>query len=325
MIEDHNSFPRRPRFRRSWTTSIRLTPDDVVILDAVARHRFLSSRHIQRLLPSRSGKKLIERLAELYHAGYLDRPKAQLIYFATAGSEPLVYALGNHGARLLVEGGQRKEVNVDWTTKNRSVGRHFIAHALAIADLMVGLEGQGDQLLKYRPVKKMSVLIEDRLLSVVPDAVFSLEETQRGRAKYFFVEADRATMPVTRSDLDQTSIRRKFLAYLAGGGRSNVFGQQLGIDNFRVLTLTTSAERIATMLALLKALTNGRGSRQFLFLERAALRSCADLLACQWLNGKGDPVRLLDDISRAERLRETRAEVNNAPRLCYDGRERPIT
>ena len=37
-------------------------------------------------MPHRSTKKLLERLGALYHNGYLDRPRAQLDYYATAGS-----------------------------------------------------------------------------------------------------------------------------------------------------------------------------------------------------------------------------------------------
>ena len=41
--------------------------------------------------------------ARLFHAGYLDRPRAQLDRFPTSGSAPMVYALADRGARLLIE------------------------------------------------------------------------------------------------------------------------------------------------------------------------------------------------------------------------------
>jgi hypothetical protein len=50
--------------------------------------------------------------------------------------------------------------------------------------------------------------------SVIPDHVFGLEfNNQRC---WYFLEADRATMPVTRGNLDQTSFYRKLLAYFTG-------------------------------------------------------------------------------------------------------------
>ena len=49
---------------------------------------------------------------------------------------------------------------------------------------------------------------------VIPDRVFGLEFADGSRA-WFWLEADRATMPVTRSNLDQSSFRRKLLTYEA--------------------------------------------------------------------------------------------------------------
>ena len=48
-------------------------------------------------------------------------------------------------------------------------------------------------------------------LAVIPDAVFGLDFSVERKRKYFFLEADRATMPVVRRDLDQTSFVRKLV------------------------------------------------------------------------------------------------------------------
>src|ERR1019366_4406877 len=82
---------RRARFRRDDPHPIRLTADDIAVIRHVGRHRFFRSTHLLRLLEQRSPKKLLERLGALYHNGYLDRPRAQLDYYATAGSAPIVY------------------------------------------------------------------------------------------------------------------------------------------------------------------------------------------------------------------------------------------
>ncbi len=55
-------------------------------------------------------------------------------------------------------------------------------------------------------------------LGVIPDRVFALEYAdQNGRVQrvYYFLEADRGTMPVVRQNLSQTSFYRKLLAYEA--------------------------------------------------------------------------------------------------------------
>src|SRR5262245_3221634 len=94
---------RRARFRRDDPQPIRLTVHDLTLIRHVAHNRFLRSTHLLPLLETRSPKKLLERLAALYHNGYLDRPRAQLDFYATAGSAPIVYGLGNKGAAVLAE------------------------------------------------------------------------------------------------------------------------------------------------------------------------------------------------------------------------------
>jgi hypothetical protein len=94
---------RRPRFRRaSEPPAFRLTDDDVAIVRQLARHRFLRSTHIAALV-GRSLDRTNDRLSKLFHAGYIDRPRAQLDRFPTAGLSHFVYALADRGARLLTE------------------------------------------------------------------------------------------------------------------------------------------------------------------------------------------------------------------------------
>ena len=84
---------RRPRFRRaSEPPAFRLTDDDVHIVRQLARYRFLKSTHIAALV-GRSLDRTNDRLLRLFHAGYVDRPRAQLDYYPTAGSSPIAYAL----------------------------------------------------------------------------------------------------------------------------------------------------------------------------------------------------------------------------------------
>jgi hypothetical protein len=52
---------------------------------------------------SRSLDRTNDRLSRLFHAGYIDRPRAQLDRFPSAGSSHFVYALADRGARLLIE------------------------------------------------------------------------------------------------------------------------------------------------------------------------------------------------------------------------------
>jgi hypothetical protein len=293
---------------------MRLTEDDIAAIRHVAKHRFLRSTHLIALL-KRPSKKFLERLAALYHNGYLDRPRAQLDYYATAGSAPLVYALRNKGAAILAELDGCQPVKVDWTWKNRDAGRVFIEHTLLIADLMVAMQlatRRSGNVLLIEP-RDILALSPERTrrsknpwalpakivhagiqhdMSLIPDKVFGLDYSEARKRSYFFVEADRGTMPIVRSHPRQTSFHQKILGHLAGSRLGNLHGQHFVIGNFRVLTITTSQQRIATMLEAVKHATRGTGSNQFLFIDHASLQRCPDILQLEWVSGKGDRVRL---------------------------------
>lgn len=213
---------RRSRFKRAHAKPMRLTEDDLAIIRHIARHRFLRSTRLTRLMPHRSYKKLVERLGALYHNGYLDRPRAQLDYYATAGSAPIVYALGNAGALVLAERDGMDLAQVDWTWKNRSVDRLYINHTLLTADVMVSALNVPERRPDVRLIDANTILaaapdsiraasnpfkLTSRVhhagkavdLAVIPDAVLGLDFTAERKRKYFFLEADRATMPIART------------------------------------------------------------------------------------------------------------------------------
>jgi DNA-binding Lrp family transcriptional regulator len=119
---------RRPRFRRAAAPPpFRLTEDDVEIVRVVARHRLIRSTHIAALV-GRSLDRTNDRLLRLFHAGYIDRPRAQLDYYPTFGSAPMIYALADLGVRLLREWDGAEFRNPEWSRKNREAGRPFIEH-----------------------------------------------------------------------------------------------------------------------------------------------------------------------------------------------------
>src|ERR1700722_15868864 len=131
---------RRPRFRRaSEPPAFRLTEDDVEIIRHVARHRLIRSSHIAALV-DRSQARTNDRLLRLFHAGYIDRPRAQLDYYPTEGSGRMVYALADQGARLLRQHDGVSFTNMEWSRKNREAGRPFIEHQIEIVNFQVALE-----------------------------------------------------------------------------------------------------------------------------------------------------------------------------------------
>jgi hypothetical protein len=218
---------RRPRFRRAETPpSFRLTEDDVELVRLLARHRFLRSTHLAALA-HRSLDRANDRLHRLFHAGYVDRPRAQLDYYPNRGSMPMVYALGDKGARLLSERDGVSFVTLEWSRKNREAGRPFIEHQLEIMDFYVGVQMAAaarsdltvihpDELVAAFPDQVFSATnpfaLQTRInhhgvmlnVGIVPDLVFGLRFTD-GSRRCFMVEIDRGTMPIARSNLMQTS------------------------------------------------------------------------------------------------------------------------
>ena len=191
--------PYRPRRIRSGTPPpFQLTERDVEIVRLVARHRFLNSQHIWRLVGG-SAKNINNRLKMLFEHGVLNRPPIQFdTYRLGGGTSPLVYALADKGAQLLMgstEGTDSKRIS--WAHKNKSAGRPFLQHTLATADFAVALQLSvsarddvelidGDELISGFPTKTQARNKPYRLnvpviyhggridIGVEPDYAFSL-------------------------------------------------------------------------------------------------------------------------------------------------------
>src|ERR1019366_6359719 len=102
---------------------------------------------------------------------------------------------------------------------------------------------------------------------------------------YFMLEIDRGEMPVERyKNVQRTYFAKKMLTYFEAN-RQRRHKHDLGIDNFRVLTVTTKPSRVELMLNALDAITNGKGSNMFLFADQAAL-GASNPLDVEWISGK---------------------------------------
>lgn len=306
---------RRPRFRRaSQSPAFRLTDDDAVIVRLLARHRFLRSTHIAALV-GRSLDRTNDRLSRLFHAGYLDRPRAQLDYYPTAGSAPMVYALGDRGARLLIDRDGVDVGNVERSRNNHRAGRPFIEHRLEVVDFYMALRQatiihgdirllHPDELIAAFPDQSFSegnpFALRANLshrgtmmpIAVVPDLVFGLQFAD-GSRRHFLVEIDRGTMPVERSDIRQSSFERKMRAYLAVH-TARLHQRHFGWETFRVLTVTTDQYRVESMRQVLRYIrpARGIGASLFYFTPRAEL--CGGYpLTHAWQDGHGRDVRLI--------------------------------
>jgi hypothetical protein len=123
---------------------------------------------------------------------------------------------------------------MDWTTRNRKVGHLFLEHTVLISDFMASqicFPGDDSTFVPPDDIEKCggrkrgrgqfrwSVKLRNgRYATVVPDKVFALDvEHDDGLVvrKHFLVEADRGTMPITRSNNRQSSVMQKLRTYYA--------------------------------------------------------------------------------------------------------------
>ena len=217
----------------------------------------------------------------------------------------MVYGLGRKGVGLL-----RSELNGDGhhapTETSGPAGRVFLQHALLVSDVMVALETAcqtssivrffpQDELLLPKSIGNLSQpfrwsvrLNATTELAMIPDGVFALETRDANgiiERTTFFLEADCGTMPVERRGLTQSSFFRKLLAYETTWTQ-NLHQSRFGFHRFRVITVTTSAERAKHLVASCHKLKRGHGL--FLFTDRASLAGHSDFLSMPWQTARGE-------------------------------------
>jgi hypothetical protein len=308
---------RKKRFKRDDSVHIRLQERDRLIIEEIYQHRFLNSEQIIRLVGG-SPKGVLRRLNLLYHNGYLDRPRSQI---SLPGNNFMIYGLGNEGARLLAEKLDLILPSVDWTTKNREAKDRFLQHTLMISEFISAVrlacrqvrgvefvskeEIAGQRPLKPRESDKAigwRVEVEQNKRKtahwIIPDWAFGIRftaETGRRGVAYFFLEADRATMPIKRHSSFRSSFYRKLSGYYESW-RQGLFSENFGFKSPRLLTITMSPERIKSMIEANREIDpREKGMRMFLFAP-AKLFSTQDpakVFDELWLNGRSEPTGLL--------------------------------
>ena len=168
-----------------------------------------------------------------------------------------------------------------------------LVHAQEIIDAAPPQTRRASQPLKWTA----KIPVEDGRVvpsAVIADDLFALRFADNTES-YFLVEIDRGQMPVRRSANVEEIVEGKkrmrtyFMHKLATywhGWRQGRHMQQFGVEQIRVLTITTSAKRIETMLDALRDVTDGKGSEMFLFIDEEALRE-RNPIQTPWVTGKG--------------------------------------
>ena len=201
-----------------------------------------------------------------------------------------------------------------WQHKNRSVGRPFIEHAIAIADthsaLTVSCRVRSEvELIDAKtliaafpkpPISpdrafiwKTEVRRNDAIeqVSVNPDYAFALRSPTISRRCYL-VENDRGSMPVERATFKRTSIVCKYAGYIEGYN-AKLYERQFGWKAFRILFITNTPERAEHMRQALCNHTRAPNIRQLFYFAHADALANTDILSHAWIDGNGQRQTLI--------------------------------
>jgi hypothetical protein len=304
------------KLRRKSAPPIRLTDRDREIILALHKYRFLTTDHLQVLTDTKSRWGMNARLRLLYDHKYIDRPKSQFAIFSHAEKRPLVYALGHTGASLL---STRYNIamppKVYWTEKNRRVREKHIEHTLGISEFMISIEGmcrasdsidlidqavilnraektiQGSQY-PFRWKTKIKHKGKSHEVAIVPDYIFGLKNIESAKERFFFVEIDRGTMPITRRNMSQSSFLRKVLSY-ADTFERGLAAKRFGMKGFQVLTVTNSQARIKAIQSAINDLPSRSFSANTFLFKTKGDKQAHFPFHLRWQNTKGASADIL--------------------------------
>jgi len=298
---------RRSRIHRTRTGKrIEITSRDIEIFRALARYRYLRSTYLYAFAGGASETRFKERLGDLFHEGFIDRPGPQW-RFAHARHMPVVYEIGAHAKRILAEyaGGEEPAR----TFLSEAVHRQF-AHSVMICECLASIEiatreVRGlrfipwPEILARAPESTRDSAIPFRIGvssgAIIPDGLFGLEYQSEGKKTYrfFALEVDRSTMPVERSNRNQTSYLAKLGMYrqiIVG----HVHKAHLGISTLFVLTVTTQETRLAEIA---RGFERGGRGPEFLFksvAEQSLIKPIPRLLGEPWQRAGVPPLNIAE-------------------------------
>ena len=275
---------------------IELTARDIEIFKLLSRYRYLRSTYIHAFVGGASATRFKERLGDLFHEGYLDRPAEQW-QFADARCMPAVHENGRGGINALRacgSGFDADERQVAGTVHRQFLHTLMICEVLASIELAVRADGRlrfiaWPEILARAPEAVRASATPFRLPLpsggyLVPDGIFGIEY-RGGEAKtyrFFALEADRGTMPITRSNPKQTSYLGKLASYGEVIGRQ-VHKTHWGIPNLLMLTLMNNGARMKEVVERLEGRAGGNAAFLFKSIDASALRApVVQLLLGPW-------------------------------------------
>ena len=247
---------------------IRISDRDIGCFEAINRHGPLPVHYLHQYANGGLAtlKRKVSRLTHgtTYDAPYLYRPEQQ--WASIDGKfQPNIYDLTTPALAILAERGARLNNRTDpflhrfmAATVNASIEIASKRKGYTYADL--------SRLLEHEKCPEATRTLPNPLAiptsgkRVVPDAIFGI---QKDKPFFYAVEIDRRTESIN-SDTAKTAYGRKLYGYL-DILENKTHRSHLGIPNFIVLTVTTNALHLQSMLNFYHSLNAPRYAQHFLF------------------------------------------------------------
>ena len=254
-----NTKTRLPRYKKAKIPPpMRLTDRDKRVVEAVYQFRFITRDQIKQLEFEKGSMTACQRrLSLLFHNGYLS---AVLKAIPTGyGSSKRVYCLSKKGAALISHLYSEKEAReIKWNEKYNKVEPFFIEHTLAINDVRIAflkavLETKDYTLFWFneQEVKAWKEKVDDpensgKTFPITPDAFLYL--MGKDKKAYYFLEVDRAT----ESNRRWRDKIKGYVEYV----KSGKYQARFKTEALRVLTISTSKERVANLIKTTQSVEN---------------------------------------------------------------------
>jgi hypothetical protein len=269
-----------------------ITDRDVEIFKLLSRYRYLPSDDIHAfvgggLVHLTRRLDLLQRKPNLY----LNRPHQQRDN-AEANCRRLIYELDQRGSRVLRERGL--------PLLPKTYHRNFV-HELMVCRIIASVElgiraDPGLRLISWPEILASDRTPQAARLASRPERIpvayefhrqkcrtevaadafpFGIERSDAGSRSFLFfpgIEADCATEPIETNDVERSSIYKKFVAYRAIVAQ-DIHRAHFGFPNLFVPFITTNKVRMESMMRLLNRITDGKGSKIFLFKTFPAFTS----------------------------------------------------
>jgi hypothetical protein len=250
-------------------------------------YRFLTCHQLSLLcFPDENSCK--QRMRQLHKAGLVEKCFTPVVHQSDEKKE--VFTLTLRGARELSRALKTSSAGLAGSS---NFSAFFLEHELMTSQFMCTLEAalannnaglsywKSQSELRSLHLKVIIPRFRGAKIPMIPDGLFSICEG--GRAEHFFLEADRGTMGLPE-------IKKKMLSYIhfyIKGIHRDVFK----LPYFRVLFITTSAQRIQRIMSELREIA--LCPNMFLFSQWSQI-SPESVLGKIWLKCRGQDVSLLD-------------------------------